>query len=332
MQACKHDELLVKLLLKRLATLLLTFLTLQSVQVVALAATGMREIYSGDIARSFWFHVPALETNALMPLVILLHPSGSNGNRMVNLGGYLGHAKANGYAIVAPNAINGEFNTGGRRADNRTVIDDVLFIEDIVATMSTDHRIDARRIYLIGFSSGATMLLRVAIESSFKFAGLAAVAGLPPMVLPDKLNPTPTVFIFGDSDPQYPLQGIENTDGWLQYPPEMAFGKWAKKMKCSISVSSTIKFVRHTKRSGCRNGVSAVYIQVGSLGHHWPKPRRSDLPVLFNPRKGPYQSRLDATTVIWDFFSKELARQKKRQARQNQAGDKNITLKKRSSP
>ncbi len=239
-----------------------------------------------------------------MPLVILLHPDGSNGIRMVNRGGFLAHSDLHGYAVAAPNALAGGFLLEQTSGNDDKPNQDILFLQTMVQTLLENPQIDSNKVYLVGFSSGATMAFKAALESNLKLAGLAAVAGLPPMPLPDKLVAIPTIFIFGDSDPGIPLKGVKGDSGWLQYPPKKAFKDWARKMDCTIAVSSTIQFVRHTRRSGCRNDVSVVFVQVGSLGHHWPRPRGGML-ELIDPAKGPFQAGLDATSVIWDFFLKE---------------------------
>ncbi|MFP6807957.1 MAG: hypothetical protein VB957_12385 [Pseudomonadales bacterium] len=125
--------------------------------------------------RNFWYRIPdAQEATAkiAVPLVVLFHPDGSNGSRMVNRGGYLAHSEANHYAIAAPNAVDGKFNIAA--SDN-----EVQFIDDMIQTMTADPRVDADKIYLIGFSAGATMALITSIHSKLKFSGIAAVAGQP---------------------------------------------------------------------------------------------------------------------------------------------------------
>jgi len=261
------------------------------------------EIESAGTAREFWYHIPATETDKPMPLVILLHPEGSNGIRMVNRGGFLAHSDLHGYAVAAPNAIGNGFDYKGSDGTRHQPNEDIQFLEAMVKTLTKNPAIDNSRVYLVGFSTGATMAFRAAMESNLELAGLAAVAGLPPMPLAEALPTIPTMFIFGDSDPGIPLKGIKNESGWQQYPPKKAFKDWARKMDCSIAVSSTIQFVRHTKRSGCRDNISVVYVQVGNLGHHWPRPRSSML-ELIDPANGPFQAGLDATSVIWDFFEK----------------------------
>ncbi len=284
---------------KNLVLLSAVFFFLVSCQSTPVPVSGAIEIQSGGISRELWLHIPALPVAAPRPAIILLHPTGSNGIRMVNRGNLVDHADRNGFAVVAPDAIEGEFNYD-RKSPRQ--VDDVRFIEDVIDWISRNPQIDDNRIYLAGFSTGGLMAIRFILESDKPVAGMASVAAMPPTELPERIRPVSTIFIVGDSDPMNPVKGLWKTDGWLQYPPARAFRVWAKKMNCGVSVSSTINIVRHSRRSGCDRNVSVVYLQVENMGHYWPKPVDPDKPLFLDPKKGPFQPGLDATAVIWDFF------------------------------
>jgi polyhydroxybutyrate depolymerase len=80
--------------------------------------------------------------------------------------------------------------------------DDVLFFDAMVSFLRGRYVVDERRIYVSGFSNGAQMASRLAIERSHVFAAAAAHAGFV-SVLPSGGRPMSFIFSVGSRDDRY---------------------------------------------------------------------------------------------------------------------------------
>jgi polyhydroxybutyrate depolymerase len=57
-------------------------------------------------------------------------------------------------------------------------VDDVAYVDEIIANVKSRYRVDAKRIYVVGHSNGAFMAHRYACERAEKIAGIVALAGM----------------------------------------------------------------------------------------------------------------------------------------------------------
>jgi polyhydroxybutyrate depolymerase len=138
----------------------------------------------GDRDRSFLAYVPA-KLPPGSPLVIVLHGAGMNGARMRRATGYEFDRLADErqYAVLYPDGYKRTWNdcrkesTYPAKIEN---IDDVGFIEALIASFQKENGIDLRRVYLFGYSNGGHMAFRMAMEHPDEVAAIAAVsASLP---------------------------------------------------------------------------------------------------------------------------------------------------------
>jgi phospholipase/carboxylesterase len=80
------------------------------------------------------------------------------------------------------------------------------FIDELVEA----YRLDPEQVYLMGFSQGASLGLRLALTRPDKLAGVAAISGmllpelLPPAVPPEALEGLPVFLTHGTADPVVP--------------------------------------------------------------------------------------------------------------------------------
>jgi polyhydroxybutyrate depolymerase len=96
-----------------------------------------------------------------------------------------------GFLAVFPNAIRPfpsklvnfrpnpqVWNDGsGRGYSGKRDVDDVGFIDTMIDDLSIWFSVDPQRIYVTGFSNGASMSFRLGVELSESIAGIAPVAG-----------------------------------------------------------------------------------------------------------------------------------------------------------
>lgn len=109
--------------------------------------------------------------------------------------------------------------------ESRVVRDDVALFDAIVAAIEAELPVDAHRLYVTGFSNGASMSGRLMIDRSDTFAAFAMSAGLPAVAGPAQ-RPAPVVFTVGSLDDRFltplGLESLPLDEGFLEIPQVQA--------------------------------------------------------------------------------------------------------------
>lgn len=112
-----------------------------------------RNIVSGGVTRSFVLARPmTLPAGTALPLVFSLHGDGGNGTAM-RAALPLEAQAASGAIFVYPNAPGGTFEYYTYDGRSR----EAVFVTDVIAAMQSEFGIDTTRVFVVGFSGGATM-------------------------------------------------------------------------------------------------------------------------------------------------------------------------------
>ncbi len=275
-----------------------------------------------------------------VPLVIGLHPSGGTGATFEQDTGLRTAALSKGFAVIAPDG--GVQLTGGEGrywnipgvpligggAVPKDARDDVRFIGDAIEHLVKHSCIDARRVYVTGFSGGARMSSMVGCRLADRVAAVAPVAGLragraagPEFKEPDASDcrpsrALPVLAIHGTDDPTNPFPGGEGPR-W-GYSVERAAAQWATLDHCGAApaldkVSPNVTRVRYAT---CGAGSEVVLYRIEASrdqggGHVWPgsqrdlatrAPSASATNATSTSGKPPVE--VDATSVVLDFFSR----------------------------
>jgi polyhydroxybutyrate depolymerase len=169
----------------------------------------------GDRERSFLAYTPA-DLPPGSPLVIVLHGSLMDGNLMRQWTGYEFDRLADErkFAVLYPDGYKHNWNDCRKRATypaKRENIDDVGFLQALIAHLQREAGIDPKRVYLFGYSNGGSMAIRMALEHPDEVAAITAVSVSLP-VPDDSSCPTgghssPVMVIDGTSDPINPFDG-----------------------------------------------------------------------------------------------------------------------------
>lgn len=114
-----------------------------------------RTITSSAVERSYVLSVPATPGASAMPVVFALHGDGGNGTNFRSSLGLEAYADT-GAVFVYPN-VSGSNTFEYYSYDGRTR--EAQFVEDVLAELTTeeDYGIDTERVFITGFSGGATM-------------------------------------------------------------------------------------------------------------------------------------------------------------------------------
>ncbi|MGA9586982.1 MAG: alpha/beta fold hydrolase [Terracidiphilus sp.] len=158
--------------------------------------------FSGH-ARVLYVVVP--EKQGPMPVVVLLHGSGRNGEIMAQAWKDL--AGREGFIVAAPDAFG---STGWG-----SVVDPPEFFRAVIDQVKAIHPVDESRIYLFGHSAGAAYALFLAIMDSDLFAATAIHAGAlqanPEGLFEQAERKMPIAIWVGDRDPNFPVEIVMAT-------------------------------------------------------------------------------------------------------------------------
>lgn len=276
----------------------------------ALTATRQTLVHGGT-ERHYELRVPASPPPAAgWPVVLVLHGGGGNAANAEAMTGFSALAAREGFMVAYP---EGTGRLGGRlqtwnaghccgQAMSRRV-DDVGFIDAVVAELIARHMADPRRVYLTGLSNGGMMTHRAALEKPRRFAAIAPVIASVFGDEPLAASPVSALIINGAQDTAVPPQGgapggrfPDAWDGTPVRPARDQASLWAASNGCD-------REPRHEVRPGyqrwthtCPAGWAVEQLLVDDNGHAWPGGKKGSL------RGDTPSARFDATAAIWAFF------------------------------
>ena len=288
---------------------------------------GLHELKldAAGLSWTYSLHLPPqAEKGQALPLVLVLHGAGGDGARYLTKNHWQSKADEAGFIALAPDGqpprpdAKANFFTNPRlwnsgdilKRNPRARIDDVAFFKALLERVCKQAPVDSKRIYVTGHSNGAGMTFRLVAEMSEIFAAAAPVAGhawLDENAPPAK-SPMPALFIIGTKDPLIPLLGGERQLTWGKStvpPVDTTLKKWAQTLGCPfepkiLSDEGGLKTVEYGPGS---EGVALRVVYIEGQGHGWPGGQESGLRAS---QIGPSVSTYNATERIWEFFSKQL--------------------------
>lgn len=178
---------------------------------IAAADVVQRSIDLNGTSRSYYLYVPESVKGRSVPLLMLLHGSHQDGQRIARL--WKDKADQEGFVVVAPNSLK----TDGWRMNK----DGPAFIQAVLMAVVEQAPIDGRRIYLFGQSAGAVYALDLAMLESEFFAATTVHAGAwrTPgefVLLPLAKRKLPLAIIIGTEDEFFSLTAVRKTEKALK--------------------------------------------------------------------------------------------------------------------
>jgi polyhydroxybutyrate depolymerase len=259
------------------------------------------------------------------PLLLVLHGAGGTGTGMAALTDFHRRGPAAGYAMAFPDGWRNVWNDSRNapRLAHREGIDDVAFLNALVARLVTERVTVPGPIFAAGMSNGALLAEHLARHQLLDLAGIALVAGgatvVSRQIRPTPSRPTAVLIFHGTADPIVTYSG----------GPIAAFGRLMQRRAArdpslaGRGVSAAIEQVANdwvTANRGPANaqltplpcdlpvtrlhwqaagGAPTTLYRIDGGGHTWPGGAQ------YLPRSiiGPVSRNLDATAIILDAFT-----------------------------
>lgn len=286
------------------------------------AHLGYKRLRVHGRSRGFYFHAPTPQAGARMPLVIGFHGGQGNGLKMARLTGLADVGRREGFAVAFPNA-------DGYWQDGRSTIGsgqaDVDFVRQIIAYLVKEQGVDVHRVYATGASNGGMFTLRLACEMSDEIIAFAPVIASFPATYWRRCQPRrarPILMINGTADAFIPWRGgairrgRRRGAGGEVIPVPQTVEFWRRRNACAgeakvyafpnlrKEAGIDIKMIEYP---GCHHGATVRLVRIEGGGHAWPgSPVRR--PALVGRLLGRTSKELNASELIWDFFSRHAGR------------------------
>ena len=282
--------------------------------------TGSFERNEGQIGgrqRIFYVYTPR-EFKPGAPLLFMFHGGGGDGGMAREGTGKEFEMLADryGFLVAYPDGI-GRSWTGCRKEQNRTStrgqVDDIGFVEAIIAHEAARHGIDKKRVFATGHSMGGQFSYRLALERPHEFAAIAAVSSNLPtsdnMDCEPQNVPMPVLIMNGTADPVSPYNGGSNgrTTGKSMSTDDTA--RYFTKLN-GLADMPVVERLPHRNPSDhtsvdrlswtAPGKPSVVLYRINGGGHLVPQPYYRYPRVV-----GTMTEDLDAPAAIWEFFMKE---------------------------
>ena len=248
-----------------------------------LAWNGIEREYTYVIPPGYNHLVP-------MPLLIILH--GEDGAPNIETEGkralLAGIHRASmitvlpkAYGKPTPGDTAPSWNDGRCGNDVSKGPDDVAFLRALLPALRAKLVVDLKRVYLVGYGSGASMTHLAAAALGDKIAAMVAVGGrvgCKTDALPTPMVPVSAMIVHGTKDLRFPYQGGRGRiAGGKKDPAESlsvddALAYWKRADGCKQPAWRTkTKDGKSSRESyACAGGTEVVRIAESELRHAWP--------------------------------------------------------------
>jgi polyhydroxybutyrate depolymerase len=271
------------------------------------------------VRRSYLVHIPSgYDPEKPFPLVVVIHGAFDTARGIEKFSGFSMLADRENFVVLYPNGMGlfgylQHWNAGhccGKAANDNW--DDVGFLAAAIEDVQARLKIDADRIYMVGFSNGGMLTYRFAAEKGDMLAAAAPMAAsiggrpskdAPEWRIPKPVQPVAMMIVHGLADDDVPYEGgVSRYRGGTRtyWSVEESVRFWTVNNGCERMTggrSLNGDAIRLKSWGGCRNNADVALLLIKGWGHVWPGPYfTSDLENT-DPLKN-----FDAAPIIWRFF------------------------------
>jgi polyhydroxybutyrate depolymerase len=284
--------------------------------------------------RDYRIHVPpAAASGKPLPIVVNMAGATQNGQIEEILSNMDANADENGYLVVYPDgtriskvltpdpvAKQAQYGWNAGECCGLPVtrkINDVGFLEKVIADVATRTPVNLRRVYMTGISNGGMMAYAMAAEASTHVAAIASVSGQVELPVIHPTRSVPTIEFHSVNDPIAKFSGAPNKNPLLVLSVMQGIRQWVKADGCSsmphngtelvgapgsISAGQTATPITYAH---CNGGAKVVLWRFTGSGHVWPGSTLNTGPksgwILTGSGRGIVLVNADET--MWKFFS-----------------------------
>lgn len=255
--------------------------------------------------RSYRIDLPADPAGA--PVIIALHGGGGSADQFARSSRLSRPANRQGYAVVYPEGTgragtwNGGYCCG---AAQRRGVDDLAFLDAVLADAARRFGLDGARVYATGMSNGSIMAETWAAQRPGKVRAVAGVAGTMDTRRNRVTAPVPLLHIHGTEDDMVPYAGGQGANSLTRTvfasvsSVEAAFlapFPMLARTERHIDRTDDGTSVTETNYSDARGVTQVRILTVEGGGHAWPGSRRAN--------RGGEAREIDATSEVLRFFA-----------------------------
>jgi polyhydroxybutyrate depolymerase len=235
---------------------------------------GVQTVTAAGIGRTYRYIVPEQLTGRL-PLLVVLHGRGQSERAVVSQTGFLGLAQQRRAVLVLPDGEQRSWNAGdgccGAAGSSR--VEDVSFVATVVADAEHRWPVDARRVYLVGYSNGGKLAYREVCTHPTLFAAVATYGAVPLTPCGPGTPPVPFLLAAGSADPVLPFDGKPGGHPPLPAVPAalawlLAQDRCAARGQTERDGSAVVQ-----RWVGCAGGTEVESVVYSGWGHAWPAGR-----------------------------------------------------------
>ena len=271
----------------------------------------------GGLERAYFLYQPHRDTGRddPVPLVLALHGAGGDGGTMLaRVQGTLNAlADRDGWLVVYPEAYTRVWDTGGGAVSLRQVprVDDLGYLEAVIADVSARLKVDPARIFAAGISRGGQASFLLACRLSGRIRAIVSVAMTMPAYMEPWCADAPPVGMMqinGTADNVVPYEGGriviwgDERDFVMSTDDGAAF--WRARNGCA-ALPTAVRDIGRPRRNGprvqvtewsdCTSGAPVVTMRIEGGGHDWPTGGNG----VFAGGAG---REVNAGRVAWEFF------------------------------
>lgn len=230
-----------------------------------------------DVEHKFNVFLPEnTDRSTHYPLIIMLHGYGNTSESFASQTHFERNACEKGYVVAYITSTPDSkgyigWNSGLDDSDK----DDVGFITALTSYLQEQYHCDKNRTFVVGFSNGAFMTQRLAVDASDKYTAIASVSGMMPKITWEKRQDRTNISIleiYGTKDDVIPMKSNGSDQTSINPAIEDVMEYWASANNLSNHTEDVL-----SERSLCTkyansentNFVWTVTIQDGR--HSWPE-------------------------------------------------------------
>lgn len=235
-------------------------------------------LQTGIIQREYLTLTPSwVAPDSALPIVVALHGLTVDRFAMLDAAAWRAEVQRRGFVAVFPQGFGNSWNVGPCCPPaNLLQVDDVAFLDSVIAAAKSLPGVDPERVYLTGFSAGALMTYRYACERAAVLRAIAPIAGVN-LTRCSPGRPLALLHQHSDPDPVVPFDGSIGVGQLVSSEPTPAVldtvGAWAAANGCTTESKWTavVASVDEMIWRGCRGDAAVRLIRLKGLGHEWPR-------------------------------------------------------------